>query len=153
MVLLFKNNIDCKKINKPYLELTDLNITEYDTNYLKSIEGTAKSHVICQLIQNYSIDPNNSSGIKKYIIINPNVATLATIKSMCKERKLDVTYYKKASNDQIRNAKILIITMNSLYKILNDDMLIENANQTLVWLDELNIIYHYINSSTIKIEW
>jgi hypothetical protein len=137
------NNVH--KINKEYLEHTDIDLVNYDTIYIKSIEGTNKSGSICDIIKSDSI-PN----IEKFIIINPNVSTLSSIKHACDEKQINYVYYEGANISEIRGAKVLIITINSLYKILNDDELVDSPNKICVWLDELNIIFNYIDSDTIK---
>jgi hypothetical protein len=135
-----------KIINKQYLDREDIYdlIINFNSIYIKSIERTNKSGSMTLLFKIGEI-----YGIERFIVVNPNVATLNSIRASCDAIGLEVVYYKNASRDAIRSAKVLIITMNSLHKILNDDMLIDDPSKILLWSDELSVTYNYIFSQTI----
>jgi hypothetical protein len=134
-------------INKRYLSHTDIDIHQYNTIFVKSIEGTAKSHAILDHIANNTLGDQ----ITKYIIVNPNVSTLSSITDACREKNIACAFYKKATKEELNNARVVIISINSLHLLLTDGVTFNgNLNKTMLWIDELTIVYKYFRSDTVE---
>ncbi len=138
-----KSNIHQTNINKRILKADDLDIDNHDTIYIKSIEGTNKTGAIIDKMIAYM------DRFDKFIILNPNISTLSSIKSRMDDRNIKFVYYENATETEIIDAKILIITMNSLPKIINRSIYSLRPDRILLWNDELNVTFNYILSPTI----
>lgn len=130
------------KIHKEYLTKED--ITNEPTLFIKSFEKTNKTGSI----SNYIKDIKN----KKVIIACSNISTLASIRKRLKDDKIKYIWYKDATRDELSNDyfDILLITINSLYKICNEKEVLNNPNNYILWSDELSQTIRYIRSETLK---
>lgn len=137
----------CKKINKEYLSSQDFDFINFDTVLMKSIEGSNKTNGFLDLIKTNELRKIN---IKKYIIANANVSTLSSIHNECTEKKIDVVYYEKASVDEIKSARVLLITLNSLHKILDDSGFVSNPKNIMLIMDETSVCFKYMKSDTLN---
>lgn len=152
-----------KNVTKMDISSQDIDINIFNkikdkqTIYLKSCEGTSKTGAILSYI---------NKSINKYgrvIICNNNISTLAGIyKRLISEYpqlKKHTVYYAGAKIQKIRNAKILICSVNSITKIYEkpqrmDTIVkfgeIKNLENTLLFIDEASVLLGYFLSSTLK---
>jgi hypothetical protein len=143
--IVVDKSIEVKHINKQYLAAGDIDIANYRTILIKSIERTNKTGAILDLFPNGVLP----TGFTKVIILASNVGTLSSIHQRCKQDNIVGTcYYKKATAEQICESPIIITTINSCDKLLVDDKLID-LEEAIFWVDELNTSFQYVDSVTV----
>lgn len=137
---------------------------------IKSYEGRNKTGLMIDYIKNYVV-PTKS----RIIITTPNVSTLLSIlsriqkaggkpKSNDKNDIVDIetdeqiqfeySWYKDTSFEDLRNGnyKVLLITINSLYKLFNkgSNQPIKFLKDTILWNDETFHTMTFIKSQTLE---
>ena len=77
---------------------------------------------------------------------------MSSIKNRLEKNKINFTWYKNASKDELSHSQsdVLLITINSLHKLLNENGLINFPNNYILWSDEYGHAGRYINSETLK---
>lgn len=164
--IFIKNDIiinDACIINTERLTIEDIYYKQ-SLIMMKSYEETNKTGSTIDFISeciNYNPKYKECHN-KRFIILAVNIATLASIKSRIKakneelekENKQQITcmWYKGKSKSEIQEftGNVLITTLNSLPKLLNEENQICDVNNYILWNDETTALSQYIQSKTLK---
>lgn len=135
------------------------------TIFVKSYEETNKTGSMIDIIKStINNDPNYKDFVgKKFIILACHIATLSGIRGRIEQENTNLAkqgmntikylWYAESTQEQLLSDShdVLIITLNSLLKLLDIDNDIINPEKYILWNDETNALIQYIqNPGTFK---
>jgi hypothetical protein len=152
-------DIEYIKYDEKYCKKIDM---KYDTIVLKAEMGSGKTYTISNAIRD-QINKKKGSSTKNYLVICPLIATNSEIHKKLNNPTSDqiqlnnesnkFDYYSSLTNKQLQKSQHLVITPDSLPRLLSeiDDQKQVKTPPYVLWIDEIKSFFPYvIGNSTLS---
>ena len=144
--------IEIDYINERYLP--ELDLTNIETLFIKSGQGTDKTGKVIKLISKMDQRHENSLGLL-CCITRRNLATTITYKSRegyfgydeQTDPLINIIDYKDVKYYQLHDIRYLAITPNSLKHLIKEEKL---PRKKYLWIDEITPFLHYLTSNNLS---